>query len=111
MEKDIAKKLHQGIQEHRKYQENTGDMFNVFDAMKVRTSELAWSAVIAYLLDPNGRHYCGDVFLTLFLKQLSPIFDIDTKSAKVYTEYVDNGLDGRIDILVKDDIKKKSYYY
>ena len=108
MEKDIAKKLHQGIQEHRKYQENTGDMFNVFDAMKVRTSELAWSAVIAYLLDPNGRHYCGDVFLTLFLKQLSPIFDIDTKSAKVYTEYVDNGLDGRIDILVKDDIKKRA---
>ena len=76
------------------------DSFNVFDAFRIQRSELAWSAWIAYLLNPQENHGCGDIFLKLFIKLLSVPIEINTKCAKVNPEFVMEL--GRIDILVHD---------
>ena len=102
MDKDIVKKLHEDLQEHQRYQENAGEMFNVFEAFDIKRSELAWSAVIAYLLNPKGKHCCGDVFLKLFIKQLPKPIEFNTSSAFVSTEWDIKEL-GRIDIIVTDE--------
>ena len=91
METNIAKKLHDELQEHLRYQANSGEMFNVFEAMSVCASELAWSSWIAYLLDPKGKHCCGDVFLKLFIKHLPKSIEFNTKSACVQREWVSFG--------------------
>lgn len=101
MKNDIAKKVHEELIEHFRYQANSGEMFNIFDAMGVRSSELAWSAWIAFLLDPKRKHYCGDIFLKLFIRHLPKPIEFNTESACVHKEWVIEL--GRIDIIITDD--------
>ena len=58
------------------------EKFNVFDAFNIQRSELAWSAWIAYLLNPDAKHGMGNVFLKLFLKQLGLPEDFVEKAKK-----------------------------
>ncbi|GEM_PF-4629804 len=105
METNITKNLHEELQKYYSNQAGAGDMFNVFDAMGVRSSELAWSAWIAFLLDPKGKHYCGDIFLKLFIKRLPKPIEFNTTSACVHKELDIKEL-GRIDIIVTDDANR-----
>lgn len=107
MDKAIVKKLHEDFQEHLRYQENSGEMFNVFEAFGIRHRELAWSALIAYLLNPKGKHCCGDVFLKLFIKHLPNPIEFNTSSANVSPEWDIKEL-GRIDIIVTDEDKRQA---
>jgi len=78
-----------------------GERFNVFEICGVAYYEVMHSTIIASILNPNGSHGQKDLFLNLFLSVVGDKTEIDTKSSKVYTEYVIE--DGRIDILIEDN--------
>lgn len=91
-----------------------GEKYNIFQIMSMESDEVnTHSAILANMLNPCGSHGCGDMFLKLFLSQVSNLndFDFPTEKAIVKVEYVigpitdDEG--GRIDILILSKDKKK----
>lgn len=91
-----------------------GEDFNIFEVMGIESDEVfTHSAILACLLDPNGSHGCGDVFLKLFLSSLLIFSDwnFSTKNAKTQVEYSIGPIlksreeGGRIDILLESDQK------
>ena len=86
----------------------SGADFNIFQIIGLTSDEVrVHSAFLATLLDPQGSHRQGDLFLQLFTKQLSQIvYDFDTKSAVVECEkYIGRMTEttgGRIDIHISD---------
>ena len=86
----------------------SGADFNIFQIIGLTSDEVrVHSAFLATLLDPQGAHRQGDLFLQLFTKQLSQIVhDFDTKSAVVECEkYIGRMTEttgGRIDIHISD---------
>jgi hypothetical protein len=92
---------------YNKVAEATGEHFNLFSVLQIENDEVrTHSRFIAELLDPNGKHGQGTVFLRKFLDQIG-IQDFQASGAKVYTEsFVANPdsedfNDGRIDILIE----------
>lgn len=94
--------------------EKRGEMFNIFEILKVETDETrAHSAFLAALLNPKGKHGAGDRFLRAFIDTMDCLkdFEFDTQDAKVEIEYpignknedVTEG--GRIDILITSNGK------
>lgn len=85
-----------------------GDSFNLFQSLCISTNELVHSKMIAELLNPNGAHRKGSIFLEKFLSIYNIGFKIDTKTAMVSTEYnigtitKDYSYGGKIDVLVSD---------
>lgn len=86
-----------------------GEMFNIFEVLRMETDEVrTHSTFIASLLDPKGRHSCGDLFLKAFI-DITNCHDLklDTANASVNIE-VDTGPirnkgteGGRLDILIE----------
>ncbi|MDR0854012.1 MAG: PD-(D/E)XK nuclease family protein [Clostridiales Family XIII bacterium] len=76
-----------------------GSKFNIFSIAAIETKEIVICNVIAELLNPNGRHCQGDIFLRIFVKGVLGIDSFDYNDVKVMTEYPikDNR---RIDILI-----------
>ena len=63
---------------HKKYEdlaEYSGENFNVFDVLGVRSSELSHSAILTNFLNANGKHGQKDAFLQLFLKQIKTMIE------------------------------------
>jgi hypothetical protein len=100
------------ISSYRKVAKVTGENFNIFKILHLGTSEVRLhSALIAELLDPNGSHENGNVFLAEFIKRIKTakgfdiIFDYNqVKSVKV-EHWLGNITDsdgGYIDILLTD---------
>lgn len=103
-----------------------GECFNVFEIMHAEHYEVTThSTMLASLLDPNGSHGAGNIFLNLFMEQIisllivgvsfnSNTFRFNTNSAKVKVEYsigkIDNNNEegGRIDILIENDNLSKA---
>ena len=81
-----------------------GERFNMFEICGVAHYEVMHSSIIASFLDPNSSHGQKDLFLKSFLCVVGDKTEIDTKSSKVYTEYVIG--EGRIDILIEDNTGK-----
>lgn len=90
-----------------------GEMFNIFEVLGMETDEVrTHSAFIASLLDPKGKHSCGDLFLKAFIDVTEcPDLKLDTKNASVNIE-VDTGPirnkgteGGRLDILIESKDK------
>jgi hypothetical protein len=102
--RDTAKLL-----KHQKEKEMLrGEKFNVFSILKMETKENeTHSAFLAALLNPEGSHLKGTIFIELFLKSINDK-TIDIASAKVKTEHVVGATDyinktgGRIDIYIWD---------
>lgn len=105
----------------KKYEEiaeYTGERYNVFDILGVQSDELSHSAIIANLLNTQGKHGQKDVFLKLFIEQFSDYFsdgnrktilkNFNTPSSsarkEVYHGKVNhqNEEGGRIDIVIYD---------
>jgi hypothetical protein len=67
--------LQQIVHTSKKYNEIakiTGERFNIFQILDVSTEEVRMhSAFVCELLNPNGNHGCGNLFLDSFLKQQS----------------------------------------
>lgn len=84
-----------------------GKYFNIFNIIGKSSDEVnIHSKFIATLLDPNGEHGCGDVFLKSFLEKMKISNLYDIKKAEVKTEYSignissDGTEGGRLDILI-----------
>ena len=75
--------------------------YNIFTLFHYFSDEVnLHSNFIASLLDPNGDHYKGDLFLKLFLETCGiDDFDIDTSMATVFKEFK------HIDIYISDGKK------
>jgi hypothetical protein len=90
---------------HRELSRLSGSDFNIFKIIKVSENELKHSAFMAELLNPNGSHGQGEIFLQLFLQKLG-IENFQCKTAKVEIEKhigpasETNG--GQIDIFIED---------
>ena len=89
--------------------EKRGEMFNIFEILKVETDEpRVHSAFLAARLNPKGKHGAGDRFLRAFIDTMDCLkdFEFDTQDAKVEIEYPignkneDATEGGRIDILI-----------
>jgi len=58
-------------EKHKAIQRINGENFNIFSILKLETKEVKTHSNFIYeLLNPNGSHNQGDVFLKLFLKQV-----------------------------------------
>ena len=81
----------------------SGENFNIFTILDRETDEVkTHSAIIADLLNPNGLHGQGEVFVRLFLDRLNIETNGDLRRARVGVE-VDVGEHGRIDVLFEVD--------
>ncbi len=104
--------LNQIYEINRRYAELaklSGDNFNVFSILGLSSNELSHSKIIAELLNPQGCHEQGDLFLKLFLtlfRDEERVNDFKTENAKVEVEKfigsisTDNTKGGRIDIVI-----------
>ena len=88
-----------------------GELFNIFDVLNLRTSEVrTHSAFLAELLNPNGNHGLGDRFLRVFISTIPELaeWQFDTEHAHVTVEdpsagaiNEDASAGGRMDITIK----------
>jgi hypothetical protein len=69
----------------------TGEKYNLFKIARIDEKEVIMCRVIADLLNPQGRHYKGDVYLKLFWDIVSAKIEncpkLNTSNAVVTTEY------------------------
>ena len=84
-----------------------GETFNIFSILGVESKEnKTHSNFIAELLNPNGSHLQGSVFLDLFLKTIEYKEILNFSNTSVIKEYhigaKTNSVGGRIDILITD---------
>lgn len=86
-----------------------GERFNIFSVLKMeRLENRTHSAFIAELLNPNGTHLRGNIFLSLFLQTINLIEYVDIDSAAVNVEFSigerndEAKTGGRIDIFIRD---------
>ncbi len=120
--KDIMTKLlyetKEILKEQEKYLKASGEDFNIFSVTKIeRYENNTHSAMLAELLNPEGSHHQGDLFLKEFLKVIAPkCFKNQTCSDKTesfLTQHVSvktekyigqknivEALGGRIDIMI-----------
>jgi muramidase (phage lysozyme) len=108
----------------RKYDEIakiTGENFNVFSVLKMDSKEVRMhSAFIGELINPNGSHGQGSIFLNLFVELINESFNSDEDKIELNhfgklvndkicerTISVENNWDdvtgGRIDLIIEDD--------
>lgn len=78
--------------------------YNIFSVLDVRAKEVAMCRFLADLLDPEGAHGCGPLFLASFLQNVlpdCPMSDTLLRHTDVVTEFlIDN--DRRIDIVIQN---------
>ncbi len=80
--------------QYKRVADSSVDQFNIFSILHKSHDEVKLHSKFIYeLLNPNGSHMQGDMFLKLFLKEVDILFEMDNVS--VYREK-DN-----IDILIK----------
>jgi hypothetical protein len=97
------------IHDHQKEKKKLkGESFNVFSILGMERKENeTHSAFICELLNPDGSHLMGNMFLSLFLS-IIPDNSIDIETANVKTEHaigkrnVKDKTGGRIDIFIWD---------
>lgn len=109
-----VKPIVEGNERRRKEKEKKGDFFNIFSILRAETDEVkTHSAFLAELLNPNGSHGQGDLFLKNFLKMIVSDEDLITENAEVYIEYSIGSISedyksgGRLDILIR--LPKSNY--
>ncbi|TXE15703.1 hypothetical protein ES692_15605 [Psychroserpens burtonensis] len=113
----ILKDTKRIIKHHNELTVAKGDHFNLFSVLKIETREnKTHSAFLAELLNPEGSHRMGDVFLQHFITTIEHSKSFETKKAKVKVERSIGAVDlkakkgedkskasgGRIDICLED---------
>jgi hypothetical protein len=109
------------IKKHETEANYTGENYNIFSVMSMETDEeFTHSRIIGNLLNPKGKHGCGDFFLKKFVEQLNNLFDqnqlydlklndfgtlVNERIVERYAGEVDNTniSGGSIDIVIEDD--------
>lgn len=90
-----------------KYEEEkaeTGTSINLFKIAKIETDEVIICRVLAYLLNPEERHYQNVTFLNLFLKEIGEDEITHDEKFSVITEYPTDKR-RRIDIVLKSQYR------
>jgi hypothetical protein len=100
------------LKSYEKLARSTGENFNIFSVMGMESNEVkTHSAIIGELLNPQGSHSQGSVFLKLFFAEIDELksienFDFDNAAVKVEEhigqineEYTKGGY---IDIVIHD---------
>lgn len=105
----------------KKYDENakiTGENFNIFSVMSMEYDEVyTHSAIIGELLNPNGSHGQGDIFLKIFVEEIRNSFKDNIQiddfnnliNDKICERVISQSNDwenvtgGRIDIVIEDN--------
>ena len=105
------------ISKYKEIEKITGEHYNIFSVMGMENNEVkTHSAIIGDLLNPNGSHFMGDVFLELFIDSVLTQseyenlteFTFQTQNSNcIVEESVGKKNDeeitgGRIDIVLKD---------
>lgn len=92
----------------KKFEKDRGETFNLFSVLNLERKEIrTHSAFIKELLDPQGSHLKGTVFLELFLKEINAT-ELDLSSTVALAEFPIGNINdedktgGRIDILLQD---------
>ena len=98
------------IKHHTELEAMRGEQFNIFSILNLETKENAThSAFIGELLDPDGSHNMGPVFLNEFLKSIEFKKDFNANGAELTIEYYAGHVcnqgktGGRIDIYILDN--------
>jgi len=64
------------VQKHETQANYTGENYNIFSIMSMETDEeFTHSRIIGNLLNPKGKHGCGDFFLKTFVEKLNILFE------------------------------------
>lgn len=95
-----------------KYQilaKETGKNFNIFEIAHINTDEVRLCRVLNELINPNGKHCLGRLYLDLFLEIVLKISPEKLKSPAVEREKVIEGL-RRIDICINDNSSEIPIY-
>lgn len=106
--KSLLNRIQEVNKKYEQFAKLSGDNFNVFSVLGLNSAENMHSLFIAELLDPNGTHGQGCLYLSLFLEELDLIESYkELNSAKVITEKHIGEIDkdflegGRIDIFIE----------
>lgn len=99
--------------------EYSGEHYNIFDILGVRSDELSHSSILTNLLDAKGKHGQKDTFLKMFLEQIKSRFEnpkfseyinsFETKEAIANKEVhiggvnFETGEGGRVDIVISSE--------
>ena len=91
--------------------ENNEDNFNVFTILRKKSDEVyLHSRFLSALLDPNGPHRLGTIFLNSFLDRIESIFEYGKKSLEVYPNNQNRSEYKEIDICFIDRVENKIYH-
>lgn len=89
--------------------EKNEDNFNMFTILRKESDEVyLHSRFLSALLDPNGPHRLGTMFLDSFRKRLDSQFTYDEKSLEVYPNNQNRSEYKEIDICFIDRVAKKA---
>lgn len=97
------------LDKYKKQYTETGEQFNIFSLLRAETKEVqTHSRFIGELLNPNGKHAQGTIFLNLFLEIVgNKVFT--SESSKIFIEkYIGKKKEtsgGRLDLLLIDQHK------
>lgn len=84
--------------------QKTGEYFNVFDVVGIKSDEVRICRLIKELIDPKGCHCQGTIYLRLFMKYVLHITEIfsekDYQNTHISREYVINA-NRRIDLVIE----------
>ncbi|HZL79376.1 MAG TPA: PD-(D/E)XK nuclease family protein [Candidatus Limnocylindrales bacterium] len=104
--REVESRLKLAEDKQRELDRNEGTRFNIFGL--IDPDENKFSDILKDLLDPNGTHGQGDVFLRLLIEKLDDALHCEhTAKAKVQREVCTTSLCNqhrRMDILVETDI-------
>ena len=95
----------------KKYEERekNEDNFNMFTILRKESDEVyLHSRFLSALLDPNGPHRLGTIFLNSFLDRIGSDFDYDEKSLEVYPNNLNRSEYKEIDICFIDRVVMKA---
>lgn len=74
--------------------------YSLMNALLKKTDEVNLHSNFIYsMINPNGNHYCGNIFLELFLKSIGEANFINLDNARVHKEK------GKVDLLIEDGEK------
>ncbi|MEP2280356.1 PD-(D/E)XK nuclease family protein [Maribacter sp.] len=104
--KELLKNIDEISKKFEELEKVSGEAFNIFKVINVTSDEVRLhSKFLAELLNRNGSHGQGDVFLKLFVKQLGILLDTSSATVKVekYIGKITDSSGGYIDIFISDN--------
>lgn len=98
----LLKQIELIIQKNNKIKEETGGPFNIFSILNMERLEVQTHSALLYeLLNPEGSHSQGNIYLRLFIDEVLEIKGFDFEDVKVDRERSISSL-GRIDLVIEN---------